>query len=65
VETIEYIYSSGYSYYEVQEITPYSVYSSKIDYAFKTPPQTIRTSVLKKDSHRKKWLREKFYYGED
>jgi len=63
VETIRYIYSSGYSgMYSVETIEPYSKYGAKIDYAFKTPPQTIRTNVLVKDSHIKKWLREKSYY---
>ena len=65
VETIRYIYSSGYSgMYNVEEIDPYSKYGAKIDYAFKTPPQTIRTNVLVKNSHIKKWLREKSYYEE-
>ena len=63
VETIRYIYSSGYSgLYKVEEIPSYSVYYSNIDYAFETPPETIRTNVLVKDSSTKKWLREKSFY---
>ena len=59
VETIRYIYSSGYSSYGIAEIAPHSIYKGKIDYAFREPPQSIRTNVLVKDSFERTWLREK------
>jgi len=65
VETIRYMYSSGYSgMYNVEEIPPCTVYHSGIDYAFETPPQNIMVSIFEAGTFTKKWLREKSFYEE-
>jgi hypothetical protein len=58
VETVRYSsfwYSSNKQYDSVEKIEPYSIYKGRIDYAFETPPKTIR--IKKKEKSEKKWLR--------